>query len=45
MGSYARALGPGVKVHLNLIWNESQDATGDNENTGIAGVGGIKVAF
>ncbi len=24
MASYARALGPGVKAHLNMIWNSSQ---------------------
>ncbi len=24
MASYARGLGPGVKVHANIIWNESQ---------------------
>ena len=27
-GSYARALGPGVKLHLNLIWNESENSDG-----------------
>ena len=26
MGSYARALGPGVKWHANVIWNDSQSA-------------------
>ena len=26
MGSYARALGPGVKWHANIIWNSSQSA-------------------
>jgi len=32
MGSYARALGPGVKWHANVIWNSSQsaDTTSDN---------------
>ena len=25
MGSYARAIGPGAKVHLNLLWNESEN--------------------
>ena len=24
MASYARGLGPGVKIHANIIWNESQ---------------------
>ncbi len=45
IGSYARALGPGVKLHLNLIWNQSQNDTATQENTGIAGVGGIMVRF
>ncbi len=45
MGSYARALGPGVKLHLNLIWNNSQSDDGMTQNTGIAGVGGILVRF
>ena len=27
MASYARALGPGVKVHANIIWNDSQSKT------------------
>ncbi len=45
MGSYARALGPGTTVHLNLLWNESQDTTGDMQNTGLAGIIGIKVGF
>ncbi len=45
MGSYARALGPGTKVHLNLLWNESQNNAGDEENSGIAGIVGVKVVF
>jgi predicted porin len=44
MGSYARALGPGVKVHMNLIWNESDDGAGA-ENGGVGAVSGIKVVF
>ena len=36
MGSYARALGPGVKLHMNLLWNESDDG-GATENGGVAG--------
>ena len=28
LGSYARTLGPGVKVHMNLFWNESDDGRG-----------------
>ena len=45
MGSYARAMGPGVKVHMNLLWNETENAAGTAENTGLAGIGGIKVVF
>ena len=44
-GSYARSLGPGAKVHLNLIWNESTSPLGDVENTGTAFVTGLKVSF
>ena len=43
MGSYARILGPGVKFHTNLIWNDTQN--GDAANTGIASVSGIAVRF
>ena len=43
MGSYARTLGAGVKVHTNLIWNETKN--GAAENTGIAAVTGIAVRF
>ena len=45
MGSYARALGAGVKVHMNVIWNDSSNADGSVENSGVAGVTGIKVVF
>ncbi len=45
MGSYARALGPGTKVHLNLLWNESENGAGDMQNSGIAGIVGVKVGF
>jgi outer membrane protein OmpU len=53
IGSYARALGPGVKLHTDLIWNQSQsdtatDADGvttQTENSGTAFVTGIKVTF
>ena len=48
MGSYARAMGPGIKAHMNVIWNEtSNGASGDAEmiNTGTALVSGIKVVF
>ena len=48
MGSYARALGPGMKVHMNLIWNQSENGdTGSAkvENTGLAAVSGLKVVF
>ena len=48
MGSYARSMGPGVKAHANLIWNQSDNGgsgAGKNENTGTALVTGIKVVF
>ncbi|MDD9993367.1 MAG: porin [Rhodospirillales bacterium] len=44
MGSYARAMGPGVKWHLNLIHTESQADNGD-ENTGLILVSGLRVKF
>ena len=43
MGSYARSLGAGVKVHTSLLWNESSNGT--DENSGLASVTGIKVVF
>ena len=45
MGSYARALGPGVKVHMNLLWNDSSNGDGSVENSGVVGITGIKVSF
>ena len=45
MGSYARAMGPGVKVHMNLLWNETTSEDGESENTGLAAISGIKVVF
>ena len=45
MGSYARAMGPGVKVHLNVIGTESESDDGNNENSGVVSVAGIKVVF
>ena len=48
MGSYARSLGAGAKVHTNLIWNESDNGvsgTGSADNTGMALVSGISVKF
>ena len=45
MGSYARAMGPGIKVHLNLIGTESESSDGNNENRGIVSVAGLKVVF
>ena len=48
MGSYARAIGPGAKVHMDLIWNQSDNGeSGDdkNENTSTAFVTGLKVRF
>ncbi len=40
MVSYARALGPGVKVHANIIWNESQN-DGMGEGTQHAADGSV----
>ena len=45
MGSYARALGAGVKVHMNVLWNETENGAGDAQNSGIVGITGIKVVF
>ena len=45
MGSYARTLGPGVKVHTNLLWNETEKGDGSVENSGVALITGIKVVF
>ncbi len=48
MGSYARSLGPGMKAHVNLIRNQSDNGkkgAEKNENTGTALVTGIKVVF
>ena len=36
MGSYARVLGPGVKTHINVIWNGSENGDGTTERCGIA---------
>ena len=45
MGSYARSMGPGVKVHTNVIWNSSENGDGTKENSGTALVTGVKVVF
>ena len=48
MGSYARGMGPGVKVHTNLIWNQSDNGmsgAAKKGNTGTALVTGLKVSF
>ena len=45
MGSYARAMGPGVKVHLNLIGTDSTARNGKDENRGLIAVSGIRVKF
>ena len=45
MGSYARAMGPGVKAHLNALWNSSESGDGSQENSGTALITGIKVVF
>ena len=48
MGSYARSMGPGAKVHMDLIWNQSDNGESGadlKENTGTAFVTGLKVSF
>ena len=45
IGSYARAIGPGAKVHMNLLWNESENNAGDAQNSGLAAVVGVRVGF
>ena len=45
MGSYARALGPGVKVHLNLLHIQSEDNDANKETNGLVGISGIRVTF
>ena len=45
MGSYARAMGPGIKAHMNVIWNSTENGDGSKENSGTALVTGIKVSF
>ena len=39
MASYARALGPGVKWHANVIWNSTQSAMKMSDNARAAQVG------
>ncbi len=48
MGSYARSMGPGVKVHLNLLHVAAENGmSGDDkvESSGATIVSGIKVSF
>ena len=45
IGSYARVLGPGVKTHINVIWNSSENADGSAERSGIALNTALKVVF
>ena len=45
MGSYARSLGPGVKIHTNLLWNDTENVAGTAQNSGVASITGIKVVF
>ena len=45
MGSYARAMGPGMKVHLNLIGTDSESRDGNADNSGLIAVTGVKVSF
>ena len=47
-GSYARALGPGVKWHTNLIWNESDNGmsgAAQKQNSGLGLTSGLVVSF
>ena len=48
IASYARALGPGVKMHLNVHWNDSdngKDGADAKSNTGTAVSVGTTVVF
>ena len=48
MGSYARSLGSGAKIHMNVIWNQSDNGmsgAAKNENTSTALVTGLTVKF
>ena len=48
MGSYARALGPGVKAHVNLVRNQSDNGkkgAEKEEHAGTALITGLKVVF
>ena len=38
MAAYARARGPGVKWHANVIWNDSQSAKSETAQYDAAGV-------
>ncbi len=45
MGSYARAMGPGVKVHTNLLHIDGESGDGSASSTGLVAISGIKVSF
>ena len=45
LGSYARTLGPGVKIHMNLLWNDTSNDDGSVNNSGIAAITGIRASF
>ena len=45
VASYARGMGPGVKIHLNLVFTDSTSNDGLKESRGVTGVTGIKVSF
>lgn len=45
MASYAKALGPGVRWHANLIWSDSTNGAGTVSNDGFAVSTGIRLSF
>ena len=42
MGSYSRSLGPGVNVHTNVLWNDTESGDGNSNNSGVAASTGIQ---
>ena len=45
MGSYARSMGPGVKVHTNLLHIDGESGDGQASSSGLVSISGIKVVF
>ena len=48
MASYARALGPGLKMHVNVYWNDSDngmDGADNKSQSGTAASAGMTVSF